>query len=561
VSEDVPASPETAATLTIAQLLPSLSADFDVPAEDKDKYGNPIRKGADKETGMPLEIRHKRTGMPLVFIPAGEFLMGNPDGEQVHKVNLTKPYYLGKYEVTQAEWKAVMGNNPSQHPNDRSPVEMVNWRHCQAFVAELQPQAVDSESGAGFALPTEAQWEYACRAGTQTRFCFGDDPKKTELANYAWFKGNSGDKTHPVGGKKPNAWGLYDMHGNVGEWCQDKHGPFQASEAKDPSGPASGPYRVRRNGGAKGDRKYCQSAHRYRQNPTQCGGTLGFRVALNLSEQQGVEVPQSGTPKTDQDDEVSAAWEAFIRQAHEHFKAGRTQDAVKALDTMAGIPEEMKGRLYEGDFANLVKKCQSFMPLILTQKWDRRHWNGYTHRFIVSGLENNAEFGEADLVQQCRYLRRVIETQTWERIGRDRYTHKFIASALERDAEFQKADLLEQCKYLARLFETGAWQLPLRINYAHRLIVATLERDAEFQKADLVEKCRYMWQVALTGAWDWLPRSKYIHDFIVSSLEGDKDYQEMTLDEKRSRAKEIFQTGAWKRDLYGGYVKGFASTE
>jgi len=196
-------------------------------------------------------------------------------------VRLTKPFYLGKYEVTQEEWKAVMGNNPSRFPGERSPVEMVNWNDCQAFIAKLQPKVPDSGPETGFALPTEAQWEYACRAGTRTRFYFGDDPKGTELGDYAWFKGNSGGKTHAVGEKKPNPWGLYDLSGNVWEWCEDWFGPYQASETKDPSGATSGLGRVIRSG-CYDDSDYCRSAFRGNMRPTTRGFSLGFRVALNL---------------------------------------------------------------------------------------------------------------------------------------------------------------------------------------------------------------------------------------------------------------------------------------
>ena len=135
------------ARLKKAQLPAYLLGLFQVPRESKDKHGNPIRRGADRKTGLPLEIRHKQTGMHFVFIPAGEFLMGSPADEKdrdagregtQHKVRLTKPFYLGKYEVTQAEWKAVMGNNPSKFPDDRNPVETVSWDDCQAFMKRLQ---------------------------------------------------------------------------------------------------------------------------------------------------------------------------------------------------------------------------------------------------------------------------------------------------------------------------------------------------------------------------------------------------------------------------------------
>ena len=274
-----------------AQLPAYLLALFEVPKESKDKYGNSIRKGADRKTGMPMEIRHKQTGMHFVFIPAGEFLMGSPDNEKdrdasregtgtQHKVRLTKPFYLGKYEVTQAEWKAVMASNPSKFPDDRNPVEQVSWEDCQAFLKKLQSEIRNPKSEFSFALPTEAQWEYACRAGAQTRFCFGDDLDYKELPDYAWFNANSGSKTHPVGEKKPDAWGLYDTSGNVWEWCEDWYGAYPASEVKDPSGPTSGGHRVLRGGSWCYDGHYCRSASRIIRAPHCDYSLVGCRASL-----------------------------------------------------------------------------------------------------------------------------------------------------------------------------------------------------------------------------------------------------------------------------------------
>jgi len=178
----------------------------------------------------------------MVLIPAGSFTMGGAGGGAIHKVNITKPFYLGKHEVTQEQWEKVMGDNPSQLKGPKNPVENVSWDDCQKFLDKLNAKA--GGQGGKFVLPTDAQWEYACRAGSTTKYCFGDDASK--LGEYAWFVANSGFKTHPVGEKKPNAWGLYDMHGNVWEWCQDWQRPYTAEEATDPSGPATGFSRVYR---------------------------------------------------------------------------------------------------------------------------------------------------------------------------------------------------------------------------------------------------------------------------------------------------------------------------
>lgn len=184
--------------------------------------------------------------MEFVLIRPGSFKMGSDrndyDEKPVHKVTLTQPYYLGKYEVTQEQWERVMGNNPSHFKGAKLPVENVSWEDCQRFIRQIGEKV-----GRKFALPTEAQWEYACRAGTTTQYSCGDDP--AVLDEYAWHAGNSELKTHPVGRKKPNPWGLYDMHGNVFEWCQDWYAEsYPEGDATDPTGAPEGDRRVIRGG-------------------------------------------------------------------------------------------------------------------------------------------------------------------------------------------------------------------------------------------------------------------------------------------------------------------------
>ena len=132
-----------------------------------------------------------------------------------HKVTIKNSFYLGKSSVTQKQWKKIMGKNPSHFKGEDRPVEMVSWKEVQKFVTKLN----EKEGTDKYRLPSEAEWEYACRAGTQTRYYFGDDESK--LNEYAWYAENSGSQTHSIGQKKPNSWGLYDMHGNVWEWVQD----------------------------------------------------------------------------------------------------------------------------------------------------------------------------------------------------------------------------------------------------------------------------------------------------------------------------------------------------
>jgi formylglycine-generating enzyme required for sulfatase activity len=192
-------------------------------------------------------------------------------------VRITKPFYLGKYLVTQEQWGAVMGNNPSLFDGPKNPVEEVSWNDCQRFVEKLNEKFAEEKGR--FAFPTEAQWEYACRAGSTTRYCYGDD--ESRLGEYSWYRENSGNRTHPVGEKKPNAWGLYDMHGNVGEWCADwcDWGYYANSPVDDPTGPSGGSSRVFRGGWWLTDAWHCWSASRCLNAPEFRDCDLGFRVA------------------------------------------------------------------------------------------------------------------------------------------------------------------------------------------------------------------------------------------------------------------------------------------
>ncbi|MEA3324727.1 MAG: formylglycine-generating enzyme family protein [Euryarchaeota archaeon] len=205
--------------------------------------------------------------MKFTLIPAGEFMMGSEDGfddeKPVHKVRIGKPFYLGTYPVTQAEWKAVMGNNPSHFKGDDLPVESVSWDDVQEFIKKLN----EKEGTDKYRLPSEAEWEYACRAGTNTRYSFGDSESK--LGDYAWYDYNSGSKTHPVGKKKPNPGGLYDMHGNVWEWVQDRwHSNYDGAPTDGSAWESGdGAHRVLRGGSWGGNARYCRSADRRHDDP------------------------------------------------------------------------------------------------------------------------------------------------------------------------------------------------------------------------------------------------------------------------------------------------------
>ena len=226
---------------------------------------------------MELPESATSIGMEFKLIPAGTFIMG--EGDQAHEVTLTKPFKMGVHEVTQAQYEQVMGVNPSRFKGGNKPVEMVSWDNAVEFCRRLSELPAEKAAGNVYRLPTEAEWEYACRAETTTMYSFGDD--ESDLGDYAWYGDNSGDKTHPVGGKKPNAWGLYDMHGNVWEWCQDWYGYYPSGSVTDPSGATSGSSRVFRGGGWFGTAVYCRSAIRYRYKPS--FRYIGFRVSLSPS--------------------------------------------------------------------------------------------------------------------------------------------------------------------------------------------------------------------------------------------------------------------------------------
>jgi len=218
--------------------------------------------------------------MEFVLIPAGKFLMGSPETEKdrrndetQHEVTISKPFYMGRYEVTQEQYEATTGTNPSGFKGVENPVENVSWDDAQEFCKRLS-----GKTGKMVQLPTEAQWEYACRGGTKTRFCSGD--ADGDLDGVGWYGGNFDTTTHPVGGKKPNAWGLYDMHGSVFEWCQDWYGQYEAGAATGPTGPATGTSRVLRGGTWHLDPRFCRSAFRFNDAPDRRIGVIGFRVVL-----------------------------------------------------------------------------------------------------------------------------------------------------------------------------------------------------------------------------------------------------------------------------------------
>jgi formylglycine-generating enzyme required for sulfatase activity len=235
-------------------------------------------------------VAMSRTNM--VFLSPGSFTMGSPlsevdrakdEGPQ-GAVTLSQGFWMALGPVTQGEYQSVMTNNPSRYTGDLTlPVEQVTWTEATNYCALLTARDVAAgriPAGLAYRLPTEAEWEYACRAGTTNRFYYGDDPGYTNLASHAWYWDNSASHTHPVGQKAFNPWGLYDMCGNVWEWCQDWYGPYSGLSATDPQGPADGQYRVLRGGSWYDWAKNLRSACRCYDDPDWVSDSYGFRIVL-----------------------------------------------------------------------------------------------------------------------------------------------------------------------------------------------------------------------------------------------------------------------------------------
>lgn len=237
------------------------------PVTNSDNISIPVKNGV---------------SLDMVRVEAGTFTMGatlemkDPydDEKPTHQVTLTNDYYIGKYEVTQALWKAVMGKNPSKFKGDDLPVEQVSWNDCQNFVSKL-----NRITGKTFRLPTEAEWEYAARGGKKSRgYQYSGS---NNLSDVAWYDGNSGNKTHAVGSKQANELGIYDMSGNVWEWCQDWHGSYSSSSQTNPTGAKSGSYRVIRGEGWFSGARICRSSYRDGGLPYASSRDLGLRLVLS----------------------------------------------------------------------------------------------------------------------------------------------------------------------------------------------------------------------------------------------------------------------------------------
>ena len=253
------------------------------------RYGMPERwavEWGEDQHGMFMGFGVGEVVQRLRYIPPGRFLMGSPESElgrfdhegPQHRVELSDGYWLADTPCTQSLWQAVMGQNPSEFVDPKNPVENVSWDDCQEFVRRLNEQV----PGLHARLPSEAEWEYACRGGTSGATWVGEldgHETATVLDPIAWYSGNSEGRTHPVGRKAANPFGLYDMLGNVWEWCQDVYGPYSAAAQVDPTGPTVGTERVFRGGSWFDFARDVRAAGRFRDSPGDRYDSLGFRLA------------------------------------------------------------------------------------------------------------------------------------------------------------------------------------------------------------------------------------------------------------------------------------------
>lgn len=274
-----------------------ISKDLNAPQQDltyyeyQDEFQKLLSPFGDTGSGS------SPVGMTFVRIPKGTFLMGSDsseagrDDEIQHRVTITYDFFMQTTEVTQEQWYNVMGDNPSKFIADQdcpgqykqvnrvgmcpsNPVEQVSWHDAQLFIQKLN----DKRDGYRYRLPTEAEWEYAARGGSSGPYSVAGN-----LADFAWYVDDSGNKTHAVGKLKPNGFGLYDVHGNVWEWTSDWYGPYSSSNATDPVGASSGSYRVMRGGSWWSDARYCRSADRGNVGPGIRGSIVGFRLVRTSS--------------------------------------------------------------------------------------------------------------------------------------------------------------------------------------------------------------------------------------------------------------------------------------
>ena len=284
----------------------------------------------------------KGVRLGMVLVPAGKFMMGGPGKD--HEVTLTKPFYMGKYEVTQEQWFEIMGVNPSREKGRMFPVTDVSWNDCQDFIKKL-----NAKTNGGYRLPTEAEWEYSCRAGTTTAYSYGDNLTKGD-ANISGdsIKKVDGikevDRIKEVGSYKPNSFGLYDMHGNVWEWCEDWYADYQAGAVTDPKGPATGSVRVLRGGSYNYYVSNARSSNRYSITPSVRNYGFGFRLARTVDIKATVAEPTVPIPGST---ELTPATKGLLVAPFSEVKAKEAQKQLakslqKEVEDKADLGKDVK---------------------------------------------------------------------------------------------------------------------------------------------------------------------------------------------------------------------------
>jgi formylglycine-generating enzyme required for sulfatase activity len=295
---------------------------------------------SDAADALPDSLRVDLGGgveMEFVLIRPGSFVMGTNNHEYdegpAHSVTISRPFYLAKFEVTQAQWARVTGSNPSHFRGETLQVDTVSWLDCQRFLA-----AATQLTGRRFSLPTEAQWEFACRAGATTEYAFGDEPG--QLSDHAWYSGNSALRTHPVGTKQPNRWGLHDMHGNVYEWCADwySEAPYDSSASTDPVGPAAGRRRVLRGGAWLFVADNLRCSDRAFSPPDYASNEYGVRPVILIDDAAG----HAKCPSGSRHPELSCTTEQPLRAAARASDRGQRRTAGGIL------AERMVERICQG---------------------------------------------------------------------------------------------------------------------------------------------------------------------------------------------------------------------
>jgi formylglycine-generating enzyme required for sulfatase activity len=346
-----------------------------------------------KYVGVPVEYTNS-IGMKFMLIPPGEFMMGASSGADIQKppcqVMFTKAFEIGIYEVTQEQYARVMQSSPSAFKGPENPVDQVSWTDAFTFCQLLSQLAEETSAGCVYRLPTEAEWEYACRAGTDTAYSFGDSA--ANYGSYAWFNGNSGRHTHPVGQKKPNAWGLYDVHGNVWEWCHDWYADLPSGSVVEPTGPALGSRRVAHGGGYYSGHTVFTS--RMSQPSDYRKRNHGFRVVL--------EIPVRAQPNTIAADAKSLPASLTKRLVTRPPFRDNIKEVILALSFDGDEVVTQEGNMYLKDSSPVVNIVHTnSAAFVSTPTGEGMVFDGFDDTVLVSNFRSQLTQKKEGLTVAC----------------------------------------------------------------------------------------------------------------------------------------------------------------